>query len=157
MEATFVPARHRVTVSAVPFDVYTCYHPYKLIGKGAYGLVCAAKTSRRLVANGEDEEVAIKKIPNIFGNDSNIIEAKRTLREIHLLRRIAHENVLSIRDVLLPSEPEFRDVYIVVEKMDSDMHRIIQARARGRGARWGGDWLTCRRRAPNVTRSRARR
>jgi mitogen-activated protein kinase 1/3 len=36
------------------------------------------------------EEVAIKKIGNTF---DNIIDAKRTLREIKLLRHMDHENV----------------------------------------------------------------
>jgi serine/threonine protein kinase len=36
------------------------------------------------------EEVAIKKIGNAF---DNIIDAKRTLREIKLLRHMEHENV----------------------------------------------------------------
>lgn len=36
------------------------------------------------------EEVAIKKIGNAF---DNIIDAKRTLREIKLLRHMDHENV----------------------------------------------------------------
>lgn len=41
------------------------------------------------------EEVAIKKIGNAFDNR---IDAKRTLREIKLLRHMDHENVM-----LLPS------------------------------------------------------
>lgn len=36
------------------------------------------------------EEVAIKKIGNAFGN---IIDAKRTLREIKLLKHMDHDNV----------------------------------------------------------------
>lgn len=36
------------------------------------------------------EEVAIKKIGNAF---DNVIDAKRTLREIKLLRYMEHENV----------------------------------------------------------------
>lgn len=38
-----------------------------------------------------DEEVAVKKIGNAFDNR---IDAKRTLREIKLLRHMEHENVL---------------------------------------------------------------
>lgn len=40
------------------------------------------------------EEVAIKKIGNAFDNR---IDAKRTLREIKLLRHMDHENVSSVR------------------------------------------------------------
>lgn len=39
------------------------------------------------------EEVAVKKIGNAFDNR---IDAKRTLREIKLLRHMDHENVLAI-------------------------------------------------------------
>lgn len=44
------------------------------------------------------EEVAIKKIGNAFDNR---IDAKRTLREIKLLRHMDHENVILITSVLL--------------------------------------------------------
>lgn len=43
------------------------------------------------------EEVAIKKIGNAF---DNIIDAKRTLREIKLLRHMNHENVSFISCVI---------------------------------------------------------
>ena len=44
------------------------------------------------------EEVAIKKIGNAFDNR---IEAKRTLREIKLLRHMDHENVMLLPFMLL--------------------------------------------------------
>ena len=45
--------------------------------------------------NGETgEEVAIKKIPNAF---DNILVAKRTLREIKILRHMDHDNVCERR------------------------------------------------------------
>lgn len=43
------------------------------------------------------EEVAVKKIVNAFDNG---VDAKRTLREIKLLRHIDHENVSSFLDYL---------------------------------------------------------
>ena len=44
------------------------------------------------VVNAEThEEVAIKKVGNAFDNR---IDAKRTLREIKLLRHMEHENVI---------------------------------------------------------------
>ena len=43
------------------------------------------------------EEVAIKKIGNAFDNR---IDAKRTLREIKLLRHMDHENVSSVRSLI---------------------------------------------------------
>ncbi|KVH91118.1 Essential protein Yae1, N-terminal [Cynara cardunculus var. scolymus] len=62
------------------------------------------------------EEVAIKKIGNAFDNR---IDAKRTLREIMLLRHMDHENP--------PQKENFNDVYIVYELMDTDLHQIIRS------------------------------
>ncbi|XP_042512215.1 mitogen-activated protein kinase 3-like isoform X3 [Macadamia integrifolia] len=69
--------------------------------------------------------VAIKKIPNAFDNHMN---AKRTLREIKLLRRLDHENIIGIRDVIPPPvRSAFCDVYIATELMEIDLHKIIHS------------------------------
>mmetsp|Transcript_11727 Transcript_11727/g.25351 ORF Transcript_11727/g.25351 Transcript_11727/m.25351 type:complete len:399 (-) Transcript_11727:184-1380(-) len=96
-------------------DRYTLIKP---IGQGAYGIVCSARD------NLSGDKVAIKKISAIF---DNLIDCKRTLREMKLLRHFSHENIISIRDVYLPfSEgPNFQDVYTVSELMDTDLHQII--------------------------------
>nr|ACN39979.1 unknown [Picea sitchensis] len=66
------------------FEVTAKYKPPLLpIGKGAYGIVCSSLNSET------KEQVAIKKIANAFDNR---IDAKRTLREIKLLRHMDHEN-----------------------------------------------------------------
>ncbi|KAF1889672.1 hypothetical protein Lal_00025000 [Lupinus albus] len=71
------------------------------------------------------EEVAIKKVGNAFDNR---IDAKRTLREIKLLRHMDHENVMSIKDIIRPPQKEnFNDVYIISELMDTDLHQIIRS------------------------------
>lgn len=102
------------------FEVSAKYvPPLRPIGRGAYGLVCAAVNSET------HEEVAIKKIGNAF---DNIIDAKRTLREIKLLRHMEHENIIAIRDIIRPPKREvFNDVYIVYELMDTDLHQIIRS------------------------------
>ncbi|GAU14553.1 hypothetical protein TSUD_96170 [Trifolium subterraneum] len=72
-----------------------------------------------------NEHVAIKKIANAFDNK---IDAKRTLREIKLLRHMDHENVVAIRDIIPPPQREvFNDVYIAYELMDTDLHQIIRS------------------------------
>lgn len=69
--------------------------------------------------------VAIKKISNAF---DNAIDARRTLREIKLVRHLSHENIVQIKDIVLPSNPaQFRDVYIAYELMDTDLHQIIRS------------------------------
>ncbi|URD96319.1 mitogen-activated protein kinase [Musa troglodytarum] len=103
------------------FEVTAKYvPPLRPIGRGAYGIVCAAANSQT------HEEVAIKKIGNAFDNR---IDAKRTLREIKLLRHMDHENVIAIKDIIRPPNREnFNDVYIVYELMDSDLHQIIRSK-----------------------------
>ncbi|XP_074263346.1 mitogen-activated protein kinase homolog MMK2-like [Silene latifolia] len=93
--------------------------PIRPVGRGAYGIVCAAVNSETR------EEVAIKKISNAFDNR---VDAKRTLREIKLLCHMSHDNVIAIRDVIRPPQKEnFSDVYIVYELMDTDLHQIIRS------------------------------
>ncbi|KAG8663764.1 mitogen-activated protein kinase 4-like isoform X2 [Manihot esculenta] len=102
------------------FEVSSKYvPPIRPVGRGAYGIVCAAMNSET------QEEVAIKKIGNAFDNR---IDAKRTLREIKLLRHMDHENIVALRDIIRPPQKEnFNDVYIVYELMDTDLHQIIRS------------------------------
>ena len=69
--------------------------------------------------------VAIKKITDAFAHAA---ETKRTIREAKLLRLISHENVIGIVDILPPlSLSDFKDVYVISELMDTDLHQIIQS------------------------------
>jgi serine/threonine protein kinase len=62
-------------------------------------------------------QVAIKKIPGAF---EDLIDAKRIVREIRLLRHFNHENVIKIVDLLPPpSLNDFEDVYIISELMET--------------------------------------
>uniref|UniRef100_A0A2N9ISP5 mitogen-activated protein kinase n=1 Tax=Fagus sylvatica TaxID=28930 RepID=A0A2N9ISP5_FAGSY len=102
------------------FEVTAKYRPPIMpIGRGAYGIVCS-------VLNSETNEmVGMKKIANAFDNH---MDAKRTLREIKLLRHFDHENVIALKDVVPPPlRSEFTDVYIATELMDTDLHQIIRS------------------------------
>ncbi|XP_068644140.1 mitogen-activated protein kinase 3 [Aristolochia californica] len=102
------------------FEITAKYRPPIMpIGRGAYGIVCS-------VLNSETNEmIAMKKIANAFDNH---MDAKRTLREIKLLRHLDHENVIGIRDVIPPPNPEaFTDVYVATELMDTDLYQIIRS------------------------------
>mmetsp|Transcript_9247 Transcript_9247/g.23117 ORF Transcript_9247/g.23117 Transcript_9247/m.23117 type:complete len:383 (-) Transcript_9247:679-1827(-) len=111
-------ARRSYTILGTNFECPERYTLIRPIGKGAYGVVCSAQD------NITGEKVAIKKICGIF---DNVVDCKRTLREMQLLRHLNHENVISIRDVYLPAldSNEFLDVYTVSELMDTDLHQII--------------------------------
>ncbi|KAL2077972.1 hypothetical protein ACEWY4_025657 [Coilia grayii] len=105
----------------VIFEVGEEYDIIETIGTGAYGVVSSAR--RR--DNGEP--VAIKKIPNAFEVVTN---AKRTLRELKILKHFKHDNIIAIKDILQPTVPQsaFKSVYVVLDLMESDLHQIIHSR-----------------------------
>ena len=73
-----------------------------------------------------DRKVAIKKCNNAF---DDVIDGKRILREIKLLQHFRHENVISILDMIPPSNvSKYKDVYMVLSYMESDLHKIIYSR-----------------------------
>lgn len=114
-----IPGKQAYMLWHTLFEIDEVYQPIKAIGKGAYGVVCSAKN----MATGE--KVAIKKITNAF---DNLTDAKRTLREIKLLRHLRQENIIAIMDIMQPTNKDkFNDVYLVNELMDTDLHQIIRS------------------------------
>ncbi|KAH6755221.1 MAP kinase 7 [Perilla frutescens var. hirtella] len=111
--------KHHYTMWHTLFEIDTKYVPIKPVGRGAYGVVCSS------INRETNERVAIKKINNVFGNR---VDALRTLRELMLLRCIKHENVIALKDVMMPTNWRgFKDVYLVYELMDTDLHQIIKS------------------------------
>ena len=109
----------KFAVCGTVFEVDAKYAPIKPIGKGAYGVVCSARDV------STNKKVAIKKIINAF---ENVVDAKRTLREIKLLRHLRHENVIDIIDCVKPqSKATFADVYLMYDLMDTDLYQIIRS------------------------------
>ncbi|KAI0491638.1 hypothetical protein KFK09_025898 [Dendrobium nobile] len=111
--------KHYYSMWRTLFEIDTKYVPIKPIGRGAYGIVCSS------INRETNEKVAIKKINNVFDNR---IDALRTLRELKLLRHLRHENVIALKDIMMPAQNKnFRDVYLVYELMDTDLHQIIKS------------------------------
>ncbi|XXG83974.1 hypothetical protein AAC387_Pa10g1603 [Persea americana] len=97
----------------------TQYQIQEVIGKGSYGVVGSA------VDTHTGERVAIKKINDVF---EHVSDATRILREIKLLRLLRHPDIVEIKHIMLPpSRREFRDIYVVFELMESDLHQVIKA------------------------------
>lgn len=95
------------------------YKIQEIVGKGSYGVVCSA------IDTHTGEKVAIKKIHDIF---EHISDAARILREIKLLRLLRHPDIVEIKHIMLPpSRREFKDIYVVFELMESDLHQVIKA------------------------------
>ncbi|KAI5020348.1 hypothetical protein ZWY2020_045236 [Hordeum vulgare] len=95
------------------------YKIEEIIGKGSYGVVCSA------IDRQTGDKVAIKKISNIF---EHITDAARILREIKLLRLLRHPDIVQIKHIMLPpSRRDFKDIFVVFELMDTDLHQVIKA------------------------------
>jgi p38 MAP kinase len=62
----------------------------------------------------------LKKIANPF---DNVAVMKRTFREVHLLNRLRHDNLINMNDIFIsPSE----DIYLVTDFMMTDLHQVIR-------------------------------
>jgi len=112
---------HILTCGREKFEVDVRYSNLKVVGNRASGIVCSANDA----VTGE--QVAIKKVADVF---SDLFDAKRTLRELKLLRHFnGHENVVNIIDCMtIPANtPQFRDIYIVTRLFESDLDRIISS------------------------------
>ncbi|XP_022977733.1 mitogen-activated protein kinase 9 [Cucurbita maxima] len=96
----------------------TQYEIQELIGRGSYGVVASA------IDTHSGEKVAIKKINNVF---EHVSDATRILREIKLLRFLRHPDIVDIKHILLPPcRREFKDLYIVFELMECDLHHVLK-------------------------------
>ncbi len=137
-----------------------------MIGKGSYGVVCSALDTKT------GEKVAIKRIMNVFDHVSDATRILREIKLLRLLRHpgasraatrcvpahvllmrpraVRHRSgltadIVEIKHIMLPPSPrEFKDIYVVFELMETDLH---QARRLPAGARAP---------APQGTRSAAR-
>ncbi|KAL6962379.1 Cyclin-dependent kinase 7, partial [Sarracenia purpurea var. burkii] len=114
-------AKHYCTIWQTSFEIDTKYITIKPIGRGSYGVMGSA------INRETKEKVAIKKITDVFGNNVN---ALRTLREHKLMRPIWHENVIAMKDDMMTNHmmrTSFKDVHLVYELMDTDLHHIIKS------------------------------
>ena len=93
------------------------YDIQQKLGKGAYGIVWKS------VERKTGRVVALKKIFDAF---QNATDAQRTFREIMFLQEISsHGNIIRLLNVLRAHND--RDIYLVFEYMETDLHAAIRA------------------------------
>jgi len=94
------------------------YKVQELIGSGSYGSVCEALDSE------SNEVVAIKRCKRVF---EDLIDCKRILREISILSKLNHNNVVKIIEIVAPHDlNRFDELYIVMELADSDLKKLCK-------------------------------
>eukprot|EP00667_Euglena_gracilis_P005728 EG_transcript_5771 len=101
------------------FDSASRYKLLRIIGSGSYGIVLEALDAKT------NEKVAVKRVsPEIF-QDSLL--ARRILREIKLLAHFDHENIIGLRNILVPHNEEFDMIYIIMDIMETDLKAILKS------------------------------
>lgn len=99
------------------FEVGPRYIDLKYIGEGAYGMVVSGYD------NETCQRVAIKKLSPF----EHQCFCQRTLREIKILARLKHENIINIQDIIRSNVFEqVKDIYLVQQLMECDMYKLIK-------------------------------
>jgi len=113
------PGFYKIDLNKTEWEVPEHYQTLSPVGSGAYGQVCSAVDSQT------ENKVAIKKLARPF---QSAIHAKRTYRELRLLKHMNHENVIGLLDVFTPgtSLSDFQDVYMVTHLMGADLNNIVK-------------------------------
>jgi len=96
------------------------YELKTIIGSGSYGSVCEAKLKP------EATLVAIKRMKHLF---DDLIDCKRILREISILSKLKHKNVVGLSDVFIGEGDHmktFDELYMVMEICDSDLKKLVR-------------------------------
>ncbi|KAK1442042.1 STKc MAPK [Babesia gibsoni] len=97
------------------------YKIIDIVGSGSYGQVCRAFDIKN------QRYVAIKRIHKVF---EDLIDCKRILREIAILNRLDHPNVVKVLDIVIPYDIEnFNVLYVVLEIAASDIKLLVKSPA----------------------------
>nr|ALF99798.1 mitogen activated protein kinase p38 [Urechis unicinctus] len=110
---------YQIELNKAVWEVPIRYQNLNAIGSGAYGQVCSASDTQHNV------RVAIKKLARPF---QSAVHAKRTYREIRMLKQMRHENIIGLLDVFSPTVTleDFEDVYLVTHLMGADLNNIVK-------------------------------
>ncbi|XP_020504004.1 mitogen-activated protein kinase 4 [Labrus bergylta] len=115
-------ARHDAPLFPHGFDLGGHFVDLRPLGMGVTGLVLSAVDQRT------GQRVAIKKLVM-----RDAVTVKHALREVKITRRLHHENVVRVHEVLapygrpLPRDPtQLSALYIVQECMETDLARLLE-------------------------------
>lgn len=110
-------------IPRLPGDSWQLPKRYKvteLIGSGSYGSVCEATDD----GVSPRQNVAIKKCKRLF---EDLVDCKRILREVSILTKLSHNNVVRMLDFYIPGDMNtFSELYIIMELCDSDLKKLCK-------------------------------
>ncbi len=72
------------------------------------------------------KNVAIKKIDRVF---DDLIDGKRILREIALLKALKHPNIVNLKEVIIPNNDysNFNELFLVLEYAPGDLKKLFKS------------------------------
>uniref|UniRef100_A0A9J7XKD5 mitogen-activated protein kinase n=1 Tax=Cyprinus carpio carpio TaxID=630221 RepID=A0A9J7XKD5_CYPCA len=110
------PTFYRQELNKTIWEVPERYQNLSPVGSGAYGSVCSALDTKSGL------RVAVKKLSRPF---QSMIHAKRTYRELRLLKHMKHENVRDVYTMtFLSILKHFK--YLVTHLMGADLNNIVK-------------------------------
>eukprot|EP01084_Bolivina_argentea_P048929 90064_1 len=116
-----VPKKIQYRIKNEKFVIYDYYNPVRIIGSGAYAVVCEAVNT--LTGN----KCTIKKMKGIF---DHVTDARKILREFKLLTYMKHSDILSPIDVIECDAENidiFNEIYLIYPKMDTTLSKVIRS------------------------------
>ena len=112
-------------VNGLKWEVPPRYTLKKVLGAGAYGCVCQAEEEGD---NSEGKLVAVKRFEDVFISKT---DALRILREISILRRLKHRNVVNLNNAFTPASAgdagPLRTLYVVFEYGGMDLQKLVRS------------------------------
>lgn len=115
-------ATHDTSLFPHGFDLGGQFVDPRPLGMGVTGLVLSA------VDQHTGQRVAIKKLVM-----RDVVTVKHAMREVKITRRLHHENVVRVHEVLapygrpLPRDPaQLSALYIIQECMETDLARLLE-------------------------------
>lgn len=112
------------SIKGTKFELPEKYTVTARLGQGSYGMVV------QVLDRDSGEKFAVKKCGSIFKYPE---DGKRILREIKLMQIMNHRNILTIQDVIPPTDRVFEEVYMVTPCLDTDLSNIIRSQTLSEG------------------------
>eukprot|EP00826_Nyctotherus_ovalis_P011258 TRINITY_DN1293_c0_g7_i1.p1 TRINITY_DN1293_c0_g7~~TRINITY_DN1293_c0_g7_i1.p1 ORF type:complete len:426 (+),score=141.22 TRINITY_DN1293_c0_g7_i1:98-1375(+) len=91
----------------------------KVVGVGSYGTVCQVRHEPTKTI------LAVKRIRDLF---DSVVESKRILREICILKNLSHPSIVKLHEILeIKNRKAFDTVYLVMEYAELDLSKLTKS------------------------------